>query len=61
MYWYHYILAHICFYAGLLYPSTVTTIIQIIKTDMVERKLGRFSLEDLQIVKKNLKIAMGFK
>ena len=45
---------------GLLYPSTVTAIIQTVKTDMVKRKLGKLSQGDLQTVKKNLKETMGF-
>lgn len=47
--------------AGLLYPSTVTAIIQTIKTDMAKRKLGKLSQDDLQTAEKNLKKTMGFK
>lgn len=48
-------------YAGLLYPSTVTAIIQTIKADMIRRKLGELSQHDLKTVELNLKKALGFR
>ena len=45
---------------GLLYPSLVTAIVRTIKKDMVSRKLGRLSNEDLQAVEENLKKVLGF-
>ena len=46
---------------GLLYPSTVTAIIQTIKTDMVKRRLGQIMPNDMMAVEKNIGKAMGFK
>lgn len=45
---------------GLLYASLVTAIVRTIKKDMVSRKLGRLSNEDLQAVEENLKKVLGF-
>lgn len=47
--------------AGLLYPSRVTGIIQTLKWDMIERKLGTLSKKDIQNVQKNLNKAIEFK
>jgi mRNA interferase MazF len=40
--------------AGLLYPSVVTGIIRTVKQDMVSRKLGTLTTNDLQTVKQKL-------
>jgi mRNA interferase MazF len=41
--------------AGLLYPSVVTGIIRTVKQDMISRKLGTLSENDLQTVKRKLR------
>ena len=46
--------------AGLLYPSLVAGIIQTIKKNMINRKLGALSKDDFQSVQENLKKSMGF-
>ena len=45
--------------ANLLFPSRVTCILQTIKGEMIERRLGILSSEDFEQVQKNLKIALG--
>jgi len=45
--------------AGLLYPSVATGIIRTIKQNMVVRKLGRISPDDLKEIDKQLGIALG--
>ncbi len=40
--------------AGLLYPSVVTGIIRTVKQDMISRKLGTLSENDLQTVRRKL-------
>ena len=45
--------------AGLLYPSLVTAIVRTIKKNMVNRRLGRLSNEDLRAVEGNLRQVMG--
>ena len=47
--------------AGLLYPSTVTAVIQTIKANMVKRKLGRIVDEDMKVVENNIGKVIGFK
>lgn len=44
--------------ANLLHPSTVTGILQTIKNNMIERKLGTLISEDFQTVQTNLKHAL---
>lgn len=46
--------------AGLRYPSLVAGIIQTIKRNKINRKLGVFSKDDFQSVQDNLKKSMGF-
>lgn len=45
---------------GLKYPSLVTGIIQTIKTNMIERKLGKLSERDFLETQINLKKSLGF-
>lgn len=45
--------------ANLLYPSIVTGILQTIKNNMIERKLGALTSTDFQKVQKNLKLALS--
>jgi len=45
---------------GLKYPSLITRIIQTIKTNMVERKLGKLSERDFLETQMNLKKSLGF-
>jgi hypothetical protein len=46
--------------ANLLFPSLVTGIIQTVKGQMIERKLGTLAEEDFQNVRQALKISLGF-
>ncbi|MBI4397595.1 MAG: type II toxin-antitoxin system PemK/MazF family toxin [Candidatus Omnitrophica bacterium] len=46
--------------AGLLFPSTVSGIIQTIKADMITKKLGTLSHRDMKQVMQHVKHAMGF-
>ncbi len=46
--------------ANLLHPSLVTAILRTIKQDMIERRLGKLSVRDLQVVEKNLRDVLGF-
>ena len=46
--------------AGLLFPSVVTGIIRTIKADLIARKLGALTKQDLQQVHQHLKNALGF-
>ena len=46
--------------ANLLFPSLVTSIIQTVKHEMIERILGQLSSEDLKTVQENLKLSLGF-
>ncbi len=45
--------------ANLLAPSLVAGIVQTIKGEMIERRLGILSKEDFQRVQKNLKVLLG--
>ena len=45
--------------AGLLFPSVATGIIRTIKQNMVVRKLGKMSEDDLREIDKQLSIALG--
>ncbi len=45
--------------ANLLFPSLVAGIIQTIKGEMLERKLGILSPEDFRKVQENLKMSLG--
>lgn len=47
--------------AGLLYPSTVTAIIQTIKSNMVKRKIGELAKSDMENVAENIKKALELK
>jgi mRNA interferase MazF len=47
--------------AGLKYPSLVTGIIQTLKINIIERKLGHLSLRDFSKIQTNLKKSLGFK
>lgn len=46
--------------ANLLFPSSVTAVIQTVKREMIERRLGILSEGDFERVEKNLKIVLGF-
>ena len=45
--------------AGLLFPSVATGIIRTIKQNMVARKLGKISPDDLKKINKQLSIVLG--
>lgn len=45
--------------AGLLYPSLVTGIIRTIKSNMIFRKIGEISKDDLNKVEENIKKITG--
>lgn len=45
--------------AGLLFPSVATAIIRTVKRSMIDRKLGRLSVADLQAVEQQLRNAFG--
>jgi mRNA-degrading endonuclease toxin of MazEF toxin-antitoxin module len=45
--------------AGLLLPSVATGIIRTIKQNMIVRKLGKMSEDDLKEICKQLSIALG--
>ena len=45
--------------ANLLFPSLVAGVIQTIRNEMVERKLGTLSLNDFAKVQKSIKTALG--
>ena len=47
--------------AGLKYPSIVTGIVQTMKADMIQKKLGLLADRDFQNVENNLQRALGFK
>jgi len=47
--------------AGLKYPSLVTGIIQTLKMNIIERKLGHLSLHDFSTMQTNLKKSLGLK
>lgn len=46
--------------SGLIYPSLVTGIIQTIKIEIIERKLGELSSSDFLKFQDNLKKILGF-
>ena len=45
--------------AGLLFPSVATGIIRTIKQDMIARKLGAMTKDDMQAIDSNLRTALG--
>jgi len=45
--------------AGLISPSLATCIIRTIKQDMISKKLGKVTANDLKQIDKHLKIALG--
>jgi mRNA interferase MazF len=46
--------------AGLKFPSLVAGIVQTMRTDMIEKRLGTMSDKDFQKAQDNLRRAMGF-
>ena len=46
--------------AGLKHPSLLTTIIQTIQEDMIDRRLGKLSSSDFLEYQSNLKKCLGF-
>ena len=45
--------------AGLLFPSVVTGILRTIKQNMVTRKLGSLSQDDMENVQNEVKLSLG--
>jgi mRNA interferase MazF len=45
--------------AGLLYPSVVTGIFRTIKNQMIYRKLGKLSDDDMKVVEQNVRHILG--
>ena len=46
-------------YAGLLFPSVVTSIIRTIKREMINKRLGSLSTQDEGQIDRKLKLALG--
>lgn len=45
--------------AGLLAPSVATGVLRTVKQGMIERRLGRLSSGDLQVVRERLAVVLG--